>query len=498
MTTTTRIAARQEELSDNEIYSILDSGDPVLLKQLDDYLNNPFFNFVARPDAPDDYDEQTGFVNDFESKFSVCLGGTGSGKTLAAAHKTYRYLLNTPPFRERCPFWIIGETYKMACGICWDEKLSRIIPKSHIHTISWLNETRNWPAAVSLKHPDDPTKIGWVLDFLSYAQGRDRMQGASIGGFWFNEEVPIEIVEEVHGRTREYDCPGWADFTPLQIKSPEWIEYYNAPPRGWRFYHLNSLKNTALPPGFMERYLESIPEDMRETRTTGVFSVLRGQVFKEWRPHIHIIEEFEIPWDWRKFRGLDFGFSNPYVCLWAARDHDNRWYFYDEHYENQQLHDHHVAKIKQRAWPKNDPTYGQTYSDHDPQERAELAARGIHTIPAIKSIHKGIEVLRKAMAVKRDGRPSFYVFRKCKNLIREIPGYQWPDGTDRRNPNELPNPVDDHAIDACRYIIASEELSKNQVTPQMHYKPPKEQKSSGHVVPRTFNELGRRRSLYGR
>lgn len=459
-------------LSAEQIDAAFDSDDTELQRMVYQLISNPYYSFEPRPDNPADYDEQAAFVES-DAKFSICLGGTGSGKTEAAAFKTARYILETPPPRPRVPFWVIGETYEMTCGVCWQEKLSKYIPQSSIFHKNYYDQNRDWPYAVLLKHPTKYGEIGWILEFKSYAQGRERMQAASIGGYWFNEDAPLEIVEEVQGRTRDYDSPGWADFTPIDVKSPEWADRYHKPPAGWRFFHLNTLRNTALVEGWAERFLAGVPEDMRDTRRTGVFASFQGQVFKEWRVNLHICEPFQIPHDWKKIRGIDFGFNNPFCCLWIARNRDGCYFVYDEHFDTGRLNKYRSEQINARKWDYSSPDYGQTYSDHDAQQRAEFAALGIHTQPARKSIEAGIERLRILMMPNEiTGEPRIKVFNTCENLIREIPRYRWskPVGKEgnQKNAKNLPIPFDDHAVDAMRYGIYTEEMELIAGLPQKY------------------------------
>lgn len=426
---------------------------------------HPLYTFQPRMDRPNDFDEQAGFVGDKKSKFAICLGGTGSGKTAAAALKTARYVLETPPPVEQCPFWIIGEYFDQICQVAWVEKLSKFIPESEILDVHWWQTKRRWPRSVTLRHPLHRDRPGWILEFKSYEQGMGSMKAVSIGGYWFNEEVPYELVFEVQGRCRDYDSPGWADFTPIECKSPQWIDAYEQPPEGWRFYHLNSMMNDALAEGWAERFLASVPEDMRELRQIGRFTTLKGTVYKEFRKAIHVVEPFRIPRDWRKLRGIDFGFNNPFCCLWVAVDHDGRYHVYDEHYESQKLNGHHVEQINKREWDPSQPWFGPTYTDHDAQQRAELSSMGINCTPANKSINQGIELLRSLMITKGDGRPQFFVFSKCVNLIREMIGYKWPEGTDARNPKDVPLDVNNHALDALRYAIFSDRVKTLDLAP---------------------------------
>lgn len=442
-------------------------------RQRERVINSPFGRFSPRPDQPIEMDEQTSFVKS-KAKFAVLLGGTGSGKTEAASFRTAHRVLVDPPPRPRTPFWIVGETYPMVCGVCWVEKLRKYIPPSRIHSVDWYKERRQWPFAVNLKHPTIPGEVGWMLEFKSYAQGRAMMQAASIGGYWLNEECPFDLVEEVRGRCREYDSPGWADFTPIECKDANWIEAYENPPANWDFFHLNSLCNTAIAPGghrpineWAEEYLRTVPADMRETRRVGTFASRRGAVYKDWRKKLHVVEPFEFPKDTYRARAIDFGYVNAFVCLWAGRmprdiQHGERtitkgtWVFYDEHYEAERLLGYHASRIKDRAWQYGNAFYGPCYADHDAQDAAELRAHGVATVPANKDVWGGIELIQKLLMPNAVGCPGILVTSNCENLIREFPAYRYPEGTKINNPRELPVAKADHALDAARYLCFSE------------------------------------------
>lgn len=481
------------DLTADDVRAVLDGDDEELKRQLAMLVEHPFYTFQPRPDDPQDHEEQSSFVEQnyhfdptIGSKgqfvyrdgitFKICLGGTGSGKTHGAAYKTAQHVLTVPPPREHCPFWVIGSTFDQVCPVCWKEKLVDLIPASEIHSISWYSKVRQWPKAVLLRHPVQRDKVGWILDFKSYEQGITAAKGFSIGGYWFNEEVPYDLVSEVQGRCREYDSPGWADFTPIECKDAAWPDTYELvqsgsgmAPKGWQFYHLNTKRNHYLADGWFANYIASVPEDLRELRTIGKFTTLQGAVFKEFRKSIHVIDPTDeatrerynlasraphIPRDWRKIRGIDFGFNDPFACLWCARDHDDRYFVYDEHFESGRLIDYHAAQINKREWD-NQPWYGPTYSDHDPQIRAELSKHKISTVLASKagsSIEMGIELLRSLMIQKGDGKPQLLIFNHCSNLLREIAGYKYPPGTDRRAAGNIPMDVNNHCLVAGTLI----------------------------------------------
>lgn len=448
-------------------------NDVESIRLIERLTSHPLYTFQPRPDNPQEFDEQSGFVNS-DAKFSILLGGTGAGKTEAAAYRTAWYLLNTKPPRKRTPFWVIGETYDLTCAVCWEEKLSKYIPDEDILDIDYYKEKRNWPRAVILQPWEDGTS--WVIEFKSYAQGRSHMQARSIGGFWFNEACPLPIVEEVRGRCRDYNSPGWADFTPIDIREPEWIDHYEEPPEGWKFFHVNTSKNTALADGWFDEWISSVPEDLKDTRTIGVFGNFRGAVFKEFRRSVHVIEESDLadadyyggqwteldkpPTHWRRIRGIDFGYSNPFACVWVAVDGEGRYFVYDVHYQREQTIAHHAKQIHRRWWPNNHPSIGLTYADWDAQQRRELHQHEIFTQPAKKDVAEGVRVLRSLMLPRSDGWPQIFITANCEELINEIRKYHYPPGTGKgdreRNPLEVPVDKDDHCIDAMRYAIYSD------------------------------------------
>jgi hypothetical protein len=425
-------------------------------------------DFEPRPDDVEEMDQQTGFLES-TAKFSICLGGNRSGKTIAAAAKVARYVLETPPHRNNCPFWILGETFEQTCAVCWDEKLSHFIPPNRIYDIDWLKGKRKWPRAVLLKHPDNPDQIGWVIEFKSYDQGVERMQGRSIGGYWFNEECPLEVVKEVQVRAADYDAPGWADFTPIHIRDPLWSDLYDEPPPGWEFFHLNVFKNkTKSIQAWAERYFPGIPEEERLTRQKGVFASFHGMVFKEFDKKIHVIDQLPTRdgkplAEWRRIRGIDFGWSNPTACLWICQDRDGRYYVYDEHYDSQKPIEYHAQCIKDREWNYRHPMYGQTYCDsEDPaaiHKLRDLTGSGsfVPVNKSLASIGKQVSLLRKLMMVQGDGKPQLFILKKCANLIREIRGYRWSEAPgkvgNQRNPQDYPVQWNDHAVDALRYAL---------------------------------------------
>jgi hypothetical protein len=211
-------------------------------------------------------------------------------------------------------------------------------------------------------------------------------------------------------------------------------------------FHWELEDNPFLEPEYMENLKKSTPAGMWYDRAIkGLWVAAEGMIYETFNAAVHIIEPFDIPSDWQRVGAIDLGFDNPFVMLWGAVDPDKRIYIYAEHYEAHKLISHH-ANIIRAGGPVS-----WIVRDHDAQEGAELWNCGVQTRPAHKDVLQGIQRVAERLAVKEDGKPRLFIFRKCKNLIREIPRYRWRGGRAKEEPIK----ENDHACDALRYMVMS-------------------------------------------
>jgi phage terminase large subunit len=175
-----------------------------------------------------------------------------------------------------------------------------------------------------------------------------------------------------------------------------------------------------------------------------------GAVYKSFSRRVHVCAPFEIPTDWPRYRVIDWGFNNPFACLWMALSPDKVWYVYAEHYKPQQTLAYHAERIKKIS---GNERYRVTWADHDAQERHEFKQLGINTMPAKKDVHLGIEAVQAALKIQKNGKPRIQVFNTCKRTIREFAGYKWAEGSETKDPKDLPLQVNDHTMDCIRYAI---------------------------------------------
>jgi hypothetical protein len=72
--------------------------------------------------------------------------------------------------------------------------------------------------------------------------------------------------------------------------------------------------------------LLSLPEVERRRLLEGDWDVADGAAFSEFDRAVHVVEPFEIPYNWPRIRAADYGYSSPSCVLWGAVDWDNNRY----------------------------------------------------------------------------------------------------------------------------------------------------------------------------
>lgn len=85
-------------------------------------------------------------------------------------------------------------------------------------------------------------------------------------------------------------------------------------------------------PGYIER-LDALPETEQRQLRDGDWDVYEGQYYPEFKRSIHVVEPFEIPSWWKRFRAMDYGLDKLAVP-WFAVDNEGNLFIYRELYES--------------------------------------------------------------------------------------------------------------------------------------------------------------------
>lgn len=242
----------------------------------------------------------------------------------------------------------------------------------------------------------------------------------------------------------------------------------------------------------------------------GKWVSVEGQIYPQYDPAIHLIDPFEIPANWRRFRCIDFGLDHPFVCGWWAVDHDGRMYLYRQIYMSGRTVATHSTDILRLTFGLKDDDFNRlseeerkrlfravqmrrleaisrignvldvdaetaaiyydgieqietTVCDHDAEDRLTLAENGIPNIPAYKSVSTGIDKVQDRLKVQIDGKPRLFIFKNSLVEVdqslkmahkpfaaeQEFDGYIWANNVKK----EQPVKKDDHGMDMIRYGV---------------------------------------------
>lgn len=189
-----------------------------------------------------------------------------------------------------------------------------------------------------------------------------------------------------------------------------------------------------------------------------------GLIYEEWDASVHLIDRFDVPRDWKRFRVIDFGFVNPLTCHWYAVDGDGRMYLYREIYHTRRTVKVHAKQIKELS--KGERIVA-TICDHDAEDMATLRENGIPTTPARKAVSVGIQKVQERLKIAGDGKARLFIMRdslietdptlveakKPTCTAQEFDGYVWSN----KRMKEAPAKVNDHGVDAVRYSVMYED-----------------------------------------
>jgi hypothetical protein len=213
--------------------------------------------------------------------------------------------------------------------------------------------------------------------------------------------------------------------------------------------------------------LQRDPEYVQRLRGVGSPELVRAWLEGDWTVVIggyfpefsdaHIVRPFKIPRHWHKYCGFDWGSHSPFCAVWGAvstgkNDEGQEVSYskgalviYREAYEKGRNNDEigdilrsiEIEEVQQRF---ADPSIFK--HDGGPSIAEQI---GVHFYPGDNARIAGWQELRNRLQADP---PMIYIFETARNLLRTIPLMQH----DRKRPEDLDTEMEDHAVDALRYL----------------------------------------------
>lgn len=217
--------------------------------------------------------------------------------------------------------------------------------------------------------------------------------------------------------------------------------------------------------------LMALPDKLRAAFLDGDWDVFAGMMFPELKRDRHVVEPLELPASWRRYNGVDWGYSAPWAVLWAAVDEDGRVWLYREIYQRQVGEAEQAQRILAAEADGEhvvsrfaDDAMWATRGDAKPIASI-YAENGVHLTQAGKGAGSRVigwqrvhSYLAEAPACAHHRAagwttcPRLHVFSTLPEVWRELSNL--PHAT-KGDPEDADSSADDHASDALRYLLTN-------------------------------------------
>lgn len=392
-----------------------------------------------------------------KSPVLLLTGAAGGGKSQLAAEKVHGYMKHYPG----------------ACGIA----LRKAREYATASLVPMFQSVIGSDSSVRISEGRVIYENGSIIYLAGMKNKEQREALRSMRGpkgdpdiVWFEEANAFTRLDfdEAGGRLRG-NAGGWTQM--ILTTNPDipqhWIYTDLILGRQAAVYYSSARDNPTNPPSYFAR-LDAMVGVLRDRLRDGKWVRAEGVVYDEFEPSIHLIDPFPIPAAWTRFRVIDFGFTNPFVCQWWAVDPDGRLYLYREIHETQKLVEDLTPAIIRLSGGEH---ISGTIADHDAEDRATMEKHGIATILANKEVLRGIQVVKARLKVQADGKARMYILRDALvhldgsprddskaedgtpvSTAGEMTAYSWAKFTDGKPNKEEPVKMFDHHMDPTRYI----------------------------------------------
>lgn len=394
------------------------------------------------------------------AKSRFVFGGNRTGKSVCGAMETIWYATGLHPFvkLERAyDGWVVSLTRQVQRDVA-QAKILQYLPPEWIEKTVMVSGSSFAPAHGVIDFILVRNIFGTVskIGFRNCEQGRERFQGVSLDYVWFDEEPPEEIYDECLLRLLDRGGVHWVTMTPLKGRSWVYDRIYLRQERmpDLACFWMSWDDNPYLSAEEKQYLVASLPPEVLESRQHGHFVAAEGLVFPNFTVD-NIIEPMAVTQADAYYLAIDPGYRNPTAVVWVVAVGENLYVVSDYEVAGLTVAEHSQAILQRTAdlgWNLSqvriliDSAANQKTSACEVSTAMQYRNHGLAVDTNVnKNLAQGLLEM-KARFGNADGRRSLFVGKNCVHLIDELRGYYWGDG-------EQPQKVNDHTIDALRYIV---------------------------------------------
>jgi PBSX family phage terminase large subunit len=409
-------------------------------------------------------------------KYVLYCGGIGSGKTLIGCITMLTMAIQYPGD------YLIARCYAPELKITTLKTFLEICPKELI------DEYRVADGIVRIKASGGGTSN----IIFRQLEEPDKLRSLNLSGFYIDEssQVSEAAFMLLQGRLRGKGLrkgilttnPNGHDWQYSWFVRQDMFQNPEAK-RSFQLIRAPSTENTHLPEGYVSGMMATWSPERIKREIEGSFDAFEGMVYHEFRRDVHVIKPFVIPREWVKVIGIDHGYRNPAAWVWGAVDYDDNIYIYREYYRKEMLIEE-ILKGRPSQNIQGTLTMGKGEAISaaliDPSTRARRGTTGLSDYDAylehlptdfpLKLANNektaGIDRVKSYLKINPNtNKPRLFIFDTCSNVIEEMSKYRYAEQHTNQvgmsNEKEEPRKVDDHAMDALRYLVMSRPEAPN-------------------------------------
>jgi hypothetical protein len=211
--------------------------------------------------------------------------------------------------------------------------------------------------------------------------------------------------------------------------------------------------------GMYEANLLSLPEQQRKRLLEGNWDTADGAAFSEFNRKIHVVEPFDIPSSWPRFRAADYGYSSYSGVLWFAVAPSEQLVVYRELYVSKVLAEDLADKVltleegEKIRYGVLDSSLWHKRGDTGPSIAERMILKGCRWRPADRSKGSRIagknEIHRRLQVDEYTEESRMIIFNTCRNLVTQLPMLP----LSKTNSEDVDTHSEDHLYDALRYGV---------------------------------------------
>jgi phage terminase large subunit len=212
------------------------------------------------------------------------------------------------------------------------------------------------------------------------------------------------------------------------------------------------------------KVLNSLPPELSKAWVEGDWDIFQGMAFPNFSRARHILPKpINLPPEFPRWRAVDWGYTNPFCCLWFSKDPDTeRIFIYRELYASGLTDLQQANKINANSPAEEnisityaDPSMWSTKTMADTVSTTadEFRKKGIHLTKADNDRLSGKRKVDRLLQKLPDEFPGLLIFPQCKNLIRTLPSL----ALSEIQVEDVDTHQEDHAYDALRYGLTKQE-----------------------------------------